>query len=216
MNKVLDQFKTIWGNLSPARRYMAMGILALTIGGFAWLIASEAGGNWKQVARGTTPESVKQVVESLQAKQIPVRMGDDGTIEVPAEHLDAARVEIATQSAAGNVVGMEIFDEPKFGTTQFQDQVNYIRALEGELSRTIGTLEPVQVARVHLVIPQKSLFVRDQRDPTASVKLTLNPGARLTRKQSAGIQWLVSSAIEGMASSQVTDPRTRRWPSTSA
>ncbi|MFT5430579.1 MAG: flagellar M-ring protein FliF [Myxococcota bacterium] len=200
----LDQFKTIWGGLSKGRRTLAIGILAVVMGGFAWLIASETSQNWKQVARGTSPESVKAVVESLRAQQIPVRMGDDGTIEVPAEHLDIARVEIATQSASGNVVGMEIFDEPKFGTTQFQDQVNYIRALEGELSRTITTLGPVSRARVHLVIPQKSLFVRDQKVPTASVKIAMTPGARLGRNQSAGIQWLVASAIEGMSSEQVT------------
>ena len=204
MEKVLEQLRSIWGNLSPARRWTAIGTLVAVAAAFTWVIASNTGEQWQPLARGSNPEALKASVDALREQKIPVRLTDDGTVEVPKAHLDAARLEIATQSASGNLVGMEIFNEPKFGTTQFQDQVNYIRALEGELSRTVTSVEGVERARVHLVIPQKQLFVRDQKEPTASIKLTLSPGAQLSRKQTAGLQWLVSSAIEGMAPTNVT------------
>lgn len=97
-----------------------------------------------------------------------------------------------------------MLDQEKFGISQFSEQINYQRGLEGELSRTIETLGPVQSVRVHLAIPKPSLFVHEQKDPTASVTLNLQPGRTLDAGQVNAITYLVSSAVTGLPADKVT------------
>lgn len=127
-------------------------------------------------------------------------------ISVPSEAVYETRLKLASQGlpkASG--VGFELMDNQKFGISQFAEQVNYQRSIEGELSRTIEALQTVQAARVHLAIPKNSVFLREQQKPTASVALTLHPGRLIDATQIHGIMNLVASAVPGL-------PRaTSRW-----
>ncbi|MER1966539.1 flagellar basal-body MS-ring/collar protein FliF [Castellaniella sp. GW247-6E4] len=137
------------------------------------------------------------IVSVLNQRNIPYKFADNGTtILVPADQVYALRLQLAEQGLPrGGSVGFELLDQPRFGASQFTEQVTYQRALEGELARSIEGMQPVKAARVHLAIPRQSLFVRDREAPTASVLLTLYPGRSLSESQVSAIAWLVSSSV---------------------
>ena len=151
------------------------------------------------------------VVTALKAQKIPYRLDDTrGTISVPAGQVYATRLALMS----GNVpltggVGFEIFDRQGLGATEQSQRVAYQRALQGELARTIGALEPVRQARVLLVLPESTLFKRDQQKPRAAVSLILRNNARLLDEQVTGVQRLVAASVAGMDVNQVvvTDQR---------
>ena len=201
MNQLLEQLKKIWADMSPGRRMVTASILATVVVGFAVVIASQTTERWKDLGRGDA-EDMSHAVAALKEKQIPVRMSDAGVLQVPEERFHEAKVSVAMLAADGSV-GMELFNETTFGQSAFQEKVNYHRALEGELARTIRSLNGVKSARVHLNIPKKRIFRNEQKKPSASVKLHLNSG-ELDKRQIAGIRYTVSSAIEGLASGAVT------------
>ncbi|MRS16249.1 flagellar basal body M-ring protein FliF [Enterobacteriaceae bacterium RIT691] len=146
------------------------------------------------------------IVTQLQQMNVPYRFADNGgAIEVPAEKVHELRLRLAQAGLPkGGAVGFELLDQEKFGISQFSEQVNYQRALEGELARTIETLGPVKSARVHLAMPKPSLFVREQKLPSASVTLNLEPGRALDEGQIAAVVHLVSSAVAGLPPGNVT------------
>jgi flagellar M-ring protein FliF len=136
------------------------------------------------------------IIAQLSQMNIAHRSADGGTILVPADKVHEARLKLASQGLPkGSVVGFEIMETQKFGVTQFQEQVNYQRALEGELARSIQALAPVANARVHLALPKQSGFLRERQPPTASVLLQLHAGKALDRAQVAGIVHLVSASV---------------------
>ena len=144
------------------------------------------------------------VIQSLEQLKIPYKL-DAGTISVPAEKIYDVRLKLAAQGLpkAANT-GFELIDNQKFGVSQFTEQVNYQRAVEGELVRSIESISSVEKARVHLATPKQTVFLRDQQKPSASIVLTLHPGRTLDGGQIAGIIHLVSSSIPGMPVSNVT------------
>ncbi|WP_058913570.1 flagellar basal-body MS-ring/collar protein FliF [Entomohabitans teleogrylli] len=146
------------------------------------------------------------IVAQLTQMNIPYRFSDrGGAIMVPADQVHDARLKLAQQGLPkGGSVGFELLDQEKFGISQFSEQVNYQRALEGELSRTIESLGPLQSARVHLAIPRPSLFVREQKQPTASVTVNLHPGRMLEPGQVSAIGYLIASAVPGLSAESVT------------
>lgn len=146
------------------------------------------------------------IITALEQQNIPHKFSDSsGAILVPASRVHEVRLRLASQGMPrGGSVGFEIMETPKFGLSQFAEQVNYQRALEGELARTIQSVGAVQAARVHLAIPKPSVFVREAQKPTASVLLTLYPGRALDPAQVAGISHLVSSSVPQMTMGSVT------------
>lgn len=145
------------------------------------------------------------VIAQLQQMQIPYRFEQGGALMVPEDKVYEVRLKLAQQGLPkGGAVGFELLDREKFGISQFSEQINYQRGLEGELSRTIETLGPVQHARVHLAIPKPSLFVQEQKAPSASVTLNLQSGRTLDAEQANAIAYLVSSAVSGLAADKVT------------
>lgn len=145
------------------------------------------------------------VIAQLQQMQIPYRFEQGGALMVPEDKVYEVRLKLAQQGLPkGEAVGFELLDREKFGISQFSEQINYQRGLEGELSRTIETLGPVQHARVHLAIPKPSLFVQEQKAPSASVTLNLQSGRTLDAEQANAIAYLVSSAVSGLAADKVT------------
>lgn len=146
------------------------------------------------------------IVTQLTQMNVPYRFSDNGSaIMVPAENVHELRLRLAQQGLPkGGAVGFELLDQEKFGISQFSEQVNYQRALEGELARTIETLGPVKSARVHLAMPKPSLFVREQKAPSASVTLNLEPGRALDEGQISAVVHMVSSAVAGLPPGNVT------------
>ncbi|AOY02211.1 flagellar M-ring protein FliF [Jeongeupia sp. USM3] len=145
------------------------------------------------------------IVQALQQMNVPYKLDAGGTISVPGDKIYDTRLKLAGQGLprAGNA-GFEIMDNQKFGVSQFAEQVNYQRAVEGELSRSIETISVVEKARVHLAIPKQTVFLRDQQKPTASVLLTLQPGRSLDSGQVAGVVNLVSASIPDLPAKNVT------------
>jgi len=146
------------------------------------------------------------IVAALTQLNVPYQFSDNGAaILVPADKVHATRLQLAGQGLPRTgQVGFELFDNTRFGASQFNEQVTYQRSLEGELGNSIETLQSVQKARVHLAIPRETLFVRERRAPTASVLLSLYPGRMLNQNQVAAITWLVSSSVPGLASEDVS------------
>ena len=156
------------------------------------------------------------IVTQLTQMNIPYRFAENGgALEVPADKVHELRLRLAQQGLPkGGAVGFELLDQEKFGISQFSEQVNYQRALEGELARTIETLGPVKGARVHLAMPKPSLFVREQKSPSASVTVNLAPGRAMDEGQISAVVHLVSSAVAGLPPGNVpvVDPWGRRVP----
>lgn len=146
------------------------------------------------------------IVTQLTQMNVPYRFSDNGgAIMVPADNVHELRLKMAGLGLPkGGAVGFELLDQEKFGISQFSEQVNYQRALEGELSRTIETLGPVKSARVHLAMPKPSLFVREQKAPSASVTVNLEPGRALDEGQITAVVHMVSSAVAGLPPGNVT------------
>jgi flagellar M-ring protein FliF len=146
------------------------------------------------------------IVAQLTQLNVPYRIdASSGAIRVPEGLVHEVRMKLAQQGLPkGGAVGFELLDQEKFGISQFSEQVNFQRALEGELSRTIENLGPIRSARVHLAVPKPSLFVREQKAPTASVSVNLINGRSLDEGQIVAITHLISSAVTGLAAENVT------------
>ena len=158
---------------------------------------------WSELDHG----DAAAMVEVLDKKAIPYRLTAGGTaIEVPESRLDETRLLLAGEGRLpkGGAFGFENFENMKYGATEFEQQIIYRRSMEGELARTITTVRDVKAARVHLVMPKRSVFVRDQKAATASVTVKLAPGAKLGPEPIAGIVHLVSSAVPDLGPGQIS------------
>lgn len=146
------------------------------------------------------------IVTSLTQMNVPYRFSEGGgALLVPADKVHETRLMLASRGLPkGGSVGFELMDNARFGASQFAEQVNYQRGLEGELARSIEALQAVQRARVHLALPRQSLFVRERQKPSASVLLNLHPGRSLGDSQVAAIAWLVSSSVPDLASEDIS------------
>jgi flagellar M-ring protein FliF len=201
-----SRLKNLWINLTPSQRLMLGGtilaILVVVIVGA--LIFSRAG--YSVLYSGLEPAEAGRVVEKLEQRGISYRLGGGGsTVMVPTGKVYLARIELASEGLPqSGTVGFEIFDKTVFGMTEFLQKVNYRRALEGELAKTISQMEEVEGVRVHIVVPERTLF-RDQDEPaTASVVIRTNAARTLSRRHIEGIAYLVASGVEGLEPDMVT------------
>jgi flagellar M-ring protein FliF len=146
------------------------------------------------------------ILAQLSQMNIAYKHADGGgAILVPSDQVHEARLKLASQGLPkGSTVGFELLENQRFGATQFQEQVNFQRGLEGELAKSIQSISSVQSARVHLALPKQSAFLREQQKPSASVILNLYPGRTLDRAQVAGIVHLVSSSVPDLSMKNVT------------
>jgi len=146
------------------------------------------------------------IVAVLEQMNVPYKFSDSGTaILVPSNQVHELRLKLAAQGLPrGGNIGFELLENQKFGVSQFVEQVNFQRALEGELERSIQSISAVEVARIHLAIPKSSVFVRDQLKPTASVLLNLRPGRVLDEQQVSAIVHLVASSVPELSAADVT------------
>jgi len=186
----------VFTRLSPRTRALFMlgaaGLIAVVAAAWLWSTAP----NYGILFTNVSDRDGGAILAQLTQMNIPYKNSDGGTILVPADKVHEARLKLASQGLPkGSIVGFELLESQKFGLTQFQEQLNYQRGLEGELARSIQTLAPVAAARVHLALPKASGFLRDKEPPTASVLLQLHPGQTLDRAQVAGIVHLVASSV---------------------
>ena len=146
------------------------------------------------------------IIASLQQMNIPYKFAEGGgALLVASNKVPEARLRLASQGLPkGGTVGFELMDNQKFGTSQFAEQINYQRALEGELARSINSISAVESARVHLALPKPSLFVRDQKKPSASVVLTLHRGRTIDEGQISAIVHLISSSVPELSAKSIT------------
>lgn len=176
--------------------------IALLIAGWLWSQAPD----YKVLFTGIADKDGGAVVAALNQMNVPYRIGEGGgVIMVPSNVVHETRLKLASQGLpkAGNP-GFDLMENPRFGITQFQEQVHYQRAIEGELSRSIQSLSVVRSARVHLALPKQSVFLKEQQKTSASVLLTLYPGKNLDRTQIAGITHLVASSLPDLQTRNVS------------
>ena len=193
-----------WAQLAPAQRSgaaVAAGLLAALVGGLLWYSLRT---DWRTLYMNLDPEDARQTGQILTQAQIPFDLTSDGAgIRVPAGQLDKARLATAGKGGVkSGRLGFEIFDKPNWVGSEFDEQVNYQRALEGELEHTVGTLADIESARVHLVLAHDSLFRDDQRPAKASVVIKLRHLA-LADGEAESIRNLVASAVDGLAPEHV-------------
>lgn len=176
-------------------------VIALIVGGVLWYKTP----TYQVLFSNLSDRDGGAVIGALQQMNVPYKMEGAGTILVPMESVYEARLKLASQGLPkGSVVGFELMEGQKLGVSQFVEQVNYQRALEGELTRSIQSLSAVAGARVHLAIPRPSVFLRDQQKPSASVLLNLGGGRRLDPSQVSGIVHLVASSVPDLPVQNVT------------
>ena len=200
----LDRVKLFWGGLGSQQRvYLAVG-LAISLAALCLLGKMVATPVYKQLMTGLEPADAQAVSAQLAAKKIPYLISPDGTsISVPADQVDVARLEVASHDAPhSGRIGFEIFDKVSWGQTEFDEKVNYQRALEGELERTIQTISNVKSARVHLVMATDSVFMDRERGAKASVTLRLRRGT-LSRDEISEISRLVAGAVDELKPADV-------------
>ncbi len=203
--KVLGQIFEFVKNLTPGKK---AGLVVTTIGvvlGTFFMFRWAGETTFKPLMGNLNPEDAANVIRVLREKKIPFIVDSSGrNVSVPQESLYEFRLELASMGMPqASVVGYEVFDKQTLGTTSFVQKLNQKRALEGELIRTINTIKGVKRARVHLALPQKSAFVEDQKKPSASVIVDLEPGTVLTEKQVYGVGNLIAKAVEGLELSDV-------------
>lgn len=192
------------GRLSP-RLLMMIGGAALVAVIAAAMLWSR-GPDYRVLYSNVSDSDGGAIIAALQQMNVPYRFAEGGTaIMVPETSVHEARLKLASQGLPkGGQAGFELMENQKFGTSQFTEQVNYQRALEGELARTIQAMQEVQSARVHLAMTKPSVFVREQAKPSASVLLKLYPGRMLDRSQVQAIGHLVSSSVPNLPLANVT------------
>lgn len=176
---------------------------AIALLAWGWLWAKEPA--YGVVFANLSERDGGQVIAALEQQNIPYRISEGGSaILVPAAQVHDVRLRLASQGLPkGGLVGFEVMETQKLGISQFAEQINYQRALEGELARSIQSLAAVKGARVHLAIPKQTAFLRDEQKPTASVLVALHPGRTLEPTQVAGIVHLVSSSVPQLNPAQV-------------
>ena len=194
------QAQGLWGRLTRAQRLTLLGAAALAVALVVAFLLFGRSPEYAVAYSNLREEDAAAIVAKLKEAKIPYELVERGTIRVPANQVNEVPLLVAAAGLPqrGNGAGMEMFNQPHLGMTEFAERVNYQRALEGELARSIMRLDAVESARVHLVLPQPTLFLANQREPTASVVLTLKPGRRLDPSQVAGITQLVASSVEGL------------------
>lgn len=180
----------------------AAGLVAVVVAVAMW--SSEP--NYKVLFSNLDDRDGGAIVTALGAINVPYRYNDAGTaVLVPADRVYDARLQLASQGLPrGGNVGFELMDNARFGASQFAEQINYQRGLEGELARSIEAMHTVQQARVHLAMPRQSLFVRERQAPTASVLLNVYPGRSLSDAQVSAISWLVASSVPELTAENVS------------
>lgn len=205
LKKITDQMHKVWKDMDFSARFMtSILVVGVIVGIIVWA-------NWIQkeefglLYSGKDTKEVAEVVSYLRENDIPYKIKDRGrSVHIPAEKVADIRMSLTSEGLMQEKVGFEMFEDVKFGITNFAQKINYRRALQGELARTISQLDPIEAASVQVVVPDESLFMDQEKHATASIVLKMKSRHALSQKQVEGIVQLVSSAVEGLEKGDVT------------
>ena len=205
-DNLTDRLRFALTRLSNQQKILLMvalaAVVALVVASNTWIKQAD----YRILFSNISERDGGSVIAALEQMNVPYQFSDSGSaILVPSSRVHDVRLRLATQGLPkGGGVGFELMENQKFGISQFAEQVNYQRGLEGELARTIQSIGAVQAARVHLAIPKPTVFVREELKPSASVLLNLYAGRLLEPSQIAGIQNLVAASVPNLSVSGVT------------
>ncbi|MBQ6130788.1 MAG: flagellar M-ring protein FliF [Selenomonadaceae bacterium] len=203
-----ERLRELWNRYQNRRKYIIIGVvvvLALAFAGISFWYGSKP--EYVPLYTNLETKDAGDVVNSLKEAGVPYELVEDkkgATILVPVTQVHDLRLELASAGLPRGNKGFELFDDSKLGVTEFQNKVNYLQALQGELTRTIEHLGSVDKARVHIVLPEDSLYKKNEKPATASILLMLKPETKLTTPEVKGIVNLVSHSVQGLAPENIT------------
>ncbi|MFY9175669.1 MAG: flagellar basal-body MS-ring/collar protein FliF [Peptococcia bacterium] len=204
--QVTEQAKKMWSELTGVQKATLAAVLGIMIVAIFMLVWFANRTNYEPLYTNMEPKTANAYLSKLEEMNVDVKLADEGrTILVPAEDKYRLRIDLAGEvDVPGSVVGYEIFNNTQFGETDTDKRVKYLVALQGELTRTIEVINEVEAARVLIAVPQTSLFVRDEQEPTASVMLKLKPYTEIKPEQVKSIMSLVSHSVERLKPENVS------------
>jgi flagellar M-ring protein FliF len=204
--QILSQLNATFSGLSLGKKIVLMTLILGSISGFVFLMNWSGKSEFEPLYAQLDPEDASAILSKLREQKIEYRIASNGsTLLIPQEHIYETRMQLASEGLPrGSGIGFEIFDDTKLGMTAFAQNVNYQRALQGELARTINRISEIESSRVHIVMTEKSLFVEEEEPATASIVLKLRPGKWLNQSQINGIVHLVSSSVARLSPENVT------------
>ena len=204
-SELFTKFTAGFASLTQARKVSILLAAFITMASMAFLVYLTGQIEYRVLFSNLSSEDAGSIVNKLQEKKVPYKLSATGdAVSVPTDKVAELRLEMATAGLPqGGGVGFEIFDAKSLGATEFEQQLNYRRALQGELARTISSFEEIQQSRVHLALPRESLFLEQQKKATASVTIRLKQGKTLRSSQVEGIVHLVASSVEGISPEDV-------------
>ena len=203
-----ERLRELWNRYQNRRKYIIIGailILLLAFAGISFWYGSKP--EYVPLYTNLETKDAGDVVNSLKEAGVPYELVEDkkgATILVPVTQVHDLRLELASAGLPRGNKGFELFDDSKLGVTEFQNKINYLQALQGELTRTIEHLDSVDKARVHIVLPEDSLYKKNEKPATASILLMLKPETKLTVPEVKGIVNLVSHSVQGLAPENIT------------
>ena len=205
-SQILSQLNAAFSNLSLGKKITLATLILGSVVGFIFLMNWSGQSEFQPLYANLDPDDASAVLSKLKEQKIEYRIASNGTtILIPEQHIYETRMQLASAGLPqGGGIGFEIFNDTKLGMTAFAQNVNFQRALQGELARTINRLTEIESARVHIVMTEKSLFVEEEEPATASVVLKLRPGKWLSQGQVKGIVHLVSSSVARLSPENVT------------
>jgi flagellar M-ring protein FliF len=200
-----DKIRQDLGGLPLSRKVTLAGVTLLILISILAFVYFSNQEEYRVLFSNLSSEDAANIVTKLKEKKVPYQLSPSGDIiSVPSAQVSELRLELAAAGIPhGGGVGFEIFDNKILGATEFEQQLNYRRALQGELARTINSLDEIQQCRVHIALPKESLFVNQQKNATASITVKLKAGRKLSQAQIDGIGHLVASSVEGLNSDDV-------------
>ncbi len=198
---LLEQITALFQNLTTKQKAVIAASTVSVIGFIVFLVLytnaqNNTSDGYRVLFDNINASDSALVIEQLEKDNVPYKILNEGTIKVPKDFVYKQRIAIAALGIPkSSKVGFELFDKQDFGETDFAQKIKYLRALEGELARTIGSLTPIEDAKVHIALPKESVFVEKETKPTASVVLNIDPSLKLSSKQIAGIKNLISASV---------------------
>ncbi len=206
-SKLVAQLKDFYTNLTPMKRASVITASFIIISTFIVVALMMTGRSYTPLFANIPPGQIPVVIAKLQEKQIPYQLTDGGkSISVPPEFLYSTQMMVMTETGFEKIgqIGFELFDKESFGTTSYVQKINYQRALQGELVRTINSIDAIKSSKIILAVPVKKTFLEEGDSATASVIVDVKDNRNLTLDQVRGIIHLVASAVEGLSPDRVT------------
>jgi len=205
-SKALKQSAAVFNALEPRKKVFFLLTILFTVGSLSALIIWTQKTDYEILYTGLSTEDAGEIITQLRDSKVPYKIGPGGTsIMVPKNQVYETRMQMASKGfPQTGGMGYELFDQQSIGVTEFVQKINFRRALQGELCRTVNEIKAVKRSRIHLTLPEQNLYLDEQEKPSASVVLTLYAGKKLQRDQLQGISHLVASSVENLDHNNVT------------